>query len=158
MEKPAKKAGGLFGALKPDIAKKKKKKISPAELMREKIKAARPSPGKVVEAIKVPEAVEEEPEVVEREETTLENFTSFKRVVDDLLENLPPDILEAFSKSEDFEVYESVATAEDFTDEDQTFIRIVDDLLDKLPEEVIDEFTESADFELYEKVVEWGSD
>ena len=146
-----------------DLMGKKKVRKGPsvADLMGKKKAVARPkkAPKKVSAIIRTKKPVPEpESEEVEEGGLDFEEFTSFKSMVDDLLENLPEDIIDSFTESPEFKVYESVSSADDFTDEDNEYISIVDDLLEKLPDEIMNEFMESDNFKLYQKIVEWGSE
>ena len=158
------KKSGRFG-MKFGGGKDKAKKMSPAEMFKSKTADAKPkSSRKSVAAFMKKSAPkvepEPEPEPVEEEEyeMDLDDYLSFKAIVDDLLDNLPEDIKNAFLASDDFKIYEKVGVAQDFTDDDSTYINIVNELLGDLPDEVIEEFTNSDNFELYQTVVEWGSE
>ena len=168
-EKGEKKAS-RFGGLKKKGGGKAKAKKGPsvADLMGSKVKAkTKAKPKKkglsVADLMKKPAVVEEPEEEPEEEpdvegELDYDDFSTFKTVVDSLLENLPEDIVETFMASDDFGTYERVGTADDFSDEDDNYIKIVDNLLEKLPEDIVNEFMESDNFELYQKIVEWGSE
>jgi len=154
VEKGEKKAS-RFGGMKFGGGKDKAKKgLTVAELMGKTSsgdKKKKPTK-KVSDIIKKPEPVAEESGM------DIDDFTNFKSVVDDLLENLPETDLENFTSGDEFKIYERVGTADDFTDEDNEYIAVVDNLLEKLPEDIVNEFMESENFKLYQKVVEWGSE
>ncbi len=151
-----------------DVAKKAKTMNVPQtkKLRRATLKEAESAKGKAGEGKEVPRMAEESgkppkpkdavPEPKAAKEMNIKDFTAFKKIVDDLLGDLPADVLEAFSASDGFHLYEKVATSKDFTKDDGAFIRLVDDLLEKLPEGVIKRFLESDDYKIYERVAKGG--
>ncbi|OYT39489.1 MAG: hypothetical protein B6U86_05235 [Candidatus Altiarchaeales archaeon ex4484_43] len=85
-------------------------------------------------------------------------------IMDDLLEKLPEDVIDEFSRSEDFERYEKLYTVvneytgkpkqKEYIDKNvKSVLSTIDNLLKKLPEDVIDEFSRSKQREMGKKKV-----
>jgi hypothetical protein len=87
------------------------------------------------------------------------------KIMDGLLEKLPEDTIDKFSKSADYDKYEKLYhIVEEYkgTEDEKAHIKAnaktvliaVDNLLRQLPKEVLDDFAESDDFDRYNKVLE----
>ena len=132
----------------------------------------------------MPERVEEVPERVEKKkgglfgifgklkqkepkkemEVNMDLLKEVLGIMDDLLEKLPEDVIDEFSRSEDFERYEKLYTVvneytgkpkqKEYIDKNvKSVLSTIDNLLKKLPEDVIDEFSRSEDFDRYNEVL-----
>ena len=82
-------------------------------------------------------------------------FISFVGIVDDLLgSDLPAVVVSAFIESDDFEIYQEVASDAESSGDDlrRQFVAIVDGQLGNMSEESISEFVGSPNFEIYSTV------
>jgi hypothetical protein len=161
--------------LTPAPEKPKEMPAAP-EIKAEKLKEVPPKVEKPVEKPKVPavEPKQEQKKSIfnvfgkkEKEESDI-NVGMLKavlKIMDGLLEKLPEDAIDKFSKSADYEKYEKLYhMVEEYkgTAEEKEHIKAnaksvfvtVDNLLRQLPKEVLDEFAESDDFDRYNKVLE----
>ena len=98
---------------------------------------------------------EYEAESVDEEDEDM--FLAFVSIVDNLLGNsLPEDAVNEFTTTPGFEIYKTVVSAPEDTDDDERseFFAVVDTLLGGMPKDVIGEFAESEDFEIYRAIGE----
>ena len=82
-------------------------------------------------------------------------FVNFTAIVDDLLGTfLSKEVVSAFLASEDFSVYEAVASDPSNASEDlrAAFFSIVDAQLEHMAEQDINAFVASGDFQIYSAV------
>ena len=91
-------------------------------------------------------------EVAEDDDDDL--FPYFVTIIDSFLGELPEDEVSAFTQSEGFEVYRTVASdPEAASDDDRTeFFSVVDSLLGGMPDDAVLAFTKSDDFEVYRAI------
>ena len=86
---------------------------------------------------------------------TDELFASFVGIVDDLLgSDLSEEVVSAFIESEEFEIYQEVASDAASAGDDlrKQFVAIVDGQLGNMSEDSINAFVESSNFEVYSTV------
>ena len=82
-------------------------------------------------------------------------FISFVSIVDDLLgSDLSEEVVSAFIESDDFGIYQEVASDASSADDDlrRQFVAIVDGQLGNMSEDSINAFVESGNFEIYSTV------
>ena len=81
-------------------------------------------------------------------------FIDFVSIIDSFLGELPESEVIAFTQTEDFSVYKTVASDPENADDDERaeFFHVVDTLLGGMPDDAISEFTKSEDFEIYRAV------
>jgi len=94
--------------------------------------------------------------VLGKEVLFTEKFDQFKTVVDDLLGELPEDIIQQFSQDPFYGRYQTVmmdGKTLPYKDRKE-FVKRVDDLLGQLPEERIQKFVASRLFKLYQEVTD----
>jgi chromosome segregation ATPase len=86
-------------------------------------------------------------------------------IMDNLLDKLPEDVIDDFSRSEDFNAYERFydivkgykgeAGQREYIDKNvKNILTTINNLLKKLPEDVVDDFSRSKDFDIYTKVLD----
>lgn len=83
-----------------------------------------------------------------------ELFLQFVAIVDELLGKMPEDSVADFIASEDFALYQEVASAPADAAEDSQvdFFNLVDSKLGQMPEEAISNFVASDDFAIYQEM------
>lgn len=95
--------------------------------------------------------------IVAQEADEEDIFTTFVSIVDELLgSNLPPEVVESFVASDDFNVYQTVGSDPLSADDDlrSLFFAIVDNQLGNMSAESIEQFVASSDFKIYSSVGE----
>jgi hypothetical protein len=170
----------------PEVPPEKPKEISVPETKQEKLKEAPPTPEIKIEKLKETPPKVEKPKVPAAEPKQEQKKSIFNvfgkkekeepdvnvgmlkavlKIMDGLLEKLPEDAIDKFSKSADYDKYEKLYhIVEEYkgTADEKEHIKAnaksvlvtVDNLLRQLPKEVLDEFAESDDFDRYNKVLE----
>jgi hypothetical protein len=175
----------------PEVPQEKPKAILIPETKQEKLKETQPAPAPPAPEIKAEKPKETAPKIEKpkvpaaepKQEQKKSIFNVFGKkekeepdvnvgmlkavlkIMDGLLEKLPEDVIDKFSKSADYDKYEKLYhIVEEYkgTTEDKEHIKAnaksvlvtVDNLLRQLPKEVLDEFAESDDFDRYNKVLE----
>lgn len=168
----------------PEVPKEKPKETPIPETKQEKLKEASPAPEVKAEKLKETPPKPKAPAAEKPQEQKKSIFNVFGKskekeesdvnvgmlkavlkIMDSLLEKLPEDAIDKFSKSADYEKYEKlyhiVEEYKGTTDEKEqikanakSVLVTVDNLLRQLPKEVLDEFAESDDFDRYNKVLE----
>jgi len=97
----------------------------------------------------------DEEEYEEEDEDEEDLFIDFVSIVDSLLGNhLTEEMIDEFSASDGFTVYQSVGSNPGDAEEDMRseFFTVVDTLLGQLPDEAVSNFVESKDFEIYRTI------
>jgi hypothetical protein len=82
-------------------------------------------------------------------------FVSFVGIVDDLLgSDLSEEVVSSFIESDEFEIYQEVASDASSADDDlrRQFVSIVDSQLGNMSEDSINAFVQSSNFEIYSTV------
>ena len=82
-------------------------------------------------------------------------FVSFVGIVDDLLgSDLSEEVVSSFIESDEFEIYQEVASDASSADDDlrRQFVGIVDGQLGNMSEDSINAFVQSSNFEIYSTV------
>lgn len=97
---------------------------------------------------------EEYEEEYEEESDEEDVFADFVSIIDGFLGELPETDVIAFTQSDDFEIYKTVASDPNGADDDDRseFFSVVDKLLGEMPDDAITKFTQSEDFEIYRAV------
>ena len=98
---------------------------------------------------------EEEYEEEEYEEEDDDVFIEFVSIVDSLLGNhLSEEMIDEFSSSEGFKVYQKVGSNPSGSNEDlrSEFFTVVDTLLGQLPDKAVDKFVKSKEFDIYRTI------
>ena len=81
-------------------------------------------------------------------------FIDFVSIIDTFLGELPADQVTAFTKSDGFDTYRTVASDPESADDDDRaeFFTVVDTLLGGMPDDAVIEFTQSENFEIYRAI------
>ena len=98
---------------------------------------------------------EEDSEEEEYEDDDDDVFIEFVSIVDSLLGNhLSEEMIDEFSSSEGFTVYQKVGSNPSGSDEDlrSEFFTVVDTLLGQLPDKAVDKFVKSKEFDVYRTI------
>ena len=97
---------------------------------------------------------EEDGEEYDEEDVEEDVFSEFVSIIDGFLGELPEADVIAFTKSAEFEIYKTVASDPDGSDDEDRaeFFGVVDKLLGDMPDDAILKFTQSDDFEIYRAV------
>ena len=96
-----------------------------------------------------------EPEYEEDDEYDEEDlFIDFVSIIDTFLGELPADQVTAFTKSDGFDTYRTVASDPESADHEERseFFSVVDTLLGGMPDSAVIEFTQSENFEIYRTI------
>ena len=95
-----------------------------------------------------------EPEYEDDDEDEEDLFIDFVSIIDTFLGELPADQVTAFTKSDGFDTYRTVASDPESADhEDRSeFFSVVDTLLGGMPDSAVIEFTQSENFEIYRTI------
>lgn len=81
-------------------------------------------------------------------------FLTFVTIVDDLLGKMPSDAIDEFLASEEFNLYQQVASDPSGADDAarEEFFNLVDGKLGEMPEDAINSFVASDDFSIYQEM------
>ena len=81
-------------------------------------------------------------------------FIDFVSIIDTFLGELPAEQVTAFTKSDGFDTYRTVASDPESADDDERseFFTVVDTLLGGMPDDAVVEFTQSENFEIYRAI------
>jgi hypothetical protein len=96
----------------------------------------------------------EDEDEIEEDSDEDDLFPDFVSIIDTFLGELPAEEVTAFTKSEGFDIYRTVASdPEGSNDEERAeFFSVVDTLLGGMPDEAVIAFTQSANFEIYRTI------
>ena len=98
---------------------------------------------------------EEDSEEEEYDDDDEDVFIEFVSIVDSLLGNhLSEEMIDEFSSSEGFKVYQEVGSNPSGSNEDlrSEFFTVVDTLLGQLPDKAVDKFVKSKEFDIYRTI------
>lgn len=100
------------------------------------------------------EDYEDEDEEIVEDSDEDDLFPDFVSIIDTFLGELPAEEVTAFTKSDGFEIYRTVASNPEGSDEEERaeFFSVVDTLLGGMPDEAVIAFTQSDNFEIYRTI------
>ena len=97
---------------------------------------------------------EDEDEEIDEDSDEDDLFPDFVSIIDTFLGELPAEEVTAFTKSDGFEIYRTVASNPEGSDDEERaeFFSVVDTLLGGMPDESVIAFTQSDNFEIYRTI------